>query len=290
MPKKSETGPRHPVGIHVSISGKIDQAVDRAIALNCCGAFQIFTCSPRRWDASPLDTPEVSMFQKKASGASFEVFVHMPYLPNLSSPDSGFYSRSTAVLTREIQRCSSLGIRNLILHFGSHMGTSIEAGRDRIVAACKKSIEATEGSDVRLLLENSADPKSVGSNFATISEVLRLVDERRRTGVCLDTCHAFAAGYDLSTESAVEKSLEVFDSSIGLTNLFLIHLNDSKGNLGSGLDRHESIGKGKIGRSGMSAILTSKRILPLPVVLETPRDYEGEDKENIELTKLLAGC
>ncbi len=278
----------HPVGIHVSISGRLDQCVDRASDLKCCGVFQIFTCSPRRWDATVLDPVEVGTFRKKLSDSDFQVFVHMPYLPNLSSPDGDFYSKSMLVLEREIRRCDELGIKNLILHFGSHMNTSIEAGKQRIVAACVKCIEATEKLDVRLLLENSADPKSVGSNFKTIGEVLEIVGNKKRMGVCLDTCHAFASGYDLSTMAAVEKSLEAFDSTIGLSHLFVIHLNDSKGKLGSGLDRHEDIGKGNIGRAGMSSILKSNRLADLPVVLETPRDYEGEDRENIAATKRLS--
>lgn len=279
----------HSIGIHVSISGKLDQSVDRALALECVGAFQIFTCSPRRWDAAFLDSGEVAAFKRKVSDSKYEVFVHMPYLPNLSSPETGFYKRSKQVLTREIRRCGELGIRYLILHFGSHLNTTIDSGRDRIVEACKNSIEETRDLNVRLLLENSADPNSVGSNFRTIAQVLDLVKDKSRMGVCLDTCHAFASGYDLSNETSVEKSLDIFDSEIGLSRLFLIHLNDSKGKLGSALDRHESIGKGAIGKEGMKAILTSKRLLGLPVVLETPRDYEGEDRENIRITKRFAG-
>ena len=278
----------HKIGIHVSIAGKLDQCFDRAQELQCWGAFQIFTCSPRRWDAAPLDSAEVGLFRKKLSESKFEVFVHMPYLPNLSSPDSNFYSKSTLVLSREIRRCAELGIRFLVLHFGSHMNTTIDSGKERIAGACINAIKETEKLDVRLLLENSADPKSVGSNLKTIGEVLDLVRERNRMGVCLDTCHAFASGYDLSNEAAVEKTVDLFDSQVGLSNLHLIHLNDSKGKLGSGLDRHESIGKGNIGREGMSAILTTKKFQELSVILETPRDYVGEDKENIEMTKHLA--
>ncbi len=279
---------RHPIGIHVSISGKLDQSVDRALDLKCFGTFQIFTCSPRRWDASPLDPAEVGAFRKKSSESNFEVFVHMPYLPNLSSPDKSFYTKSIAVLTREIKRCSELGIRSLVLHFGSHMNTTIESGRERIVEACRKSLEETKDLNVRLLLENSADPKSVGSSFNSIGEALNSIDDRNRIGVCLDTCHAFASGYDLSSEMSVEKTAESFDSLIGLSNIYLIHLNDSKGKLGSSLDRHESIGKGNIGLKGMKAILNTKKFGNIPVNLETPRDYEGEDRENIETTKKLA--
>jgi len=274
----------------VSISGKLDESVDRARELKCSRAFQIFTGSPRRWDSTPLELTEVEAFRKKIQESQFEVFVHMPYLPNLSSPNGEFYSKSKKVLTREIQRSASLGIRYLILHFGSHMKTTVEAGRTRIADACRSSIEETPDSDVRLLLENSADPKSVGSNFESMSEVLAQISNDKRTGVCLDTCHAFASGYDLSSAVGVEKTLDAFDSEMGLHKLYLIHLNDSKGKLGSGLDRHESIGKGSIGKKGMAAILTSKGILDVPVILETPKDHEGEDRENIEMTKKLAGC
>jgi deoxyribonuclease IV len=284
----SKNKSQHPVGIHVSISGKIDQCFERAWDLSCRGTFQIFTCSPRRWEAAPLDPLEVSAFRKKLSDSGCEIFVHMPYLPNLSSPDGFFYSKSIQVLQREIKRCSELGLKNLVLHFGSHMGTSIEDGKERIASACNKSIQATTNLDVRLLLENSADPKSVGSSFKTIGEVLQLVKDQERIGVCLDTCHAFASGYDLTSIAAVQKTMKDFDSSIGLSNLYLVHLNDSKGKLGSSLDKHEDIGKGNIGRAGMTAILKSEMLRKIPIILETPRDYEGEDKENIETTKSLA--
>ncbi|HYB02864.1 MAG TPA: deoxyribonuclease IV, partial [Nitrososphaerales archaeon] len=214
---------QHPVGIHVSISGKIDLCFERARDLACRETFQIFTCSPRRWDAVPLDPLEIGAFRKKLSDSGYEIFVHMPYLPNLSSPDRTFYTKSNQVLQREIKRCSELGIKNLVLHFGSHMGTSIEAGKERIASACTKAIEAIENMEVRLLLENSADPRSVGSSFKTIGEVLELVNDRKRMGVCLDTCHAFASSYDLTSVAAVQKTMKDFDSSIGLSNLFLIH-------------------------------------------------------------------
>ena len=122
----------HAVGIHVSISGKLDEAVDRAIEVGCVGAFQIFTCSPRRWDASKLKSDQVEFFRKKTQQNRFQPFAHMPYLPNLSSPDEKFYSKSVEVLKREIGRCEELGVQNLVLHFGSHMATSIEAGQKRI--------------------------------------------------------------------------------------------------------------------------------------------------------------
>jgi deoxyribonuclease-4 len=287
--KKDQSGIAHDFGIHVSISGKIDLSVDRAIELNCKGVFQIFTCSPRRWDAAALEDNEVAAFREKIQKNNFRVFAHMPYLPNLSSPDSSFYSKSIGVLIREINRCEALGVESLVLHFGSHMNTSVDSGRSRIVAACKKALSETPNTSVRILFENSADAKSVGARFEHIQQVMKEMNDEKRTGICLDTCHAFASGYDLRTDQSVNQTMESFDRTIGLENLYLIHLNDSKGILGSASDRHEDIGKGNIGLEGMSALLKSPLLDNVPVVLETPRDFEGEDKQNVATVKKLIG-
>lgn len=278
----------HAVGIHVSISGKLDESVDRAMEIGCVGAFQIFTCSPRRWDASKLKSEQVEFFRKKTQRHGFQPFAHMPYLPNLSSPDETFHSKSVEVLKREIERCEELGVQSLVLHFGSHMATSIEAGQKRIIQACNSALHETSKSSVKLLLENSAGVKnSTGSEFPFIKRIIDNTLDLDRIGVCFDTCHAFAAGYDLRSADAVKKTMLDFDDQIGLDKLFLIHLNDSKGNLGDGLDRHENIGDGKIGRAGMSAILNMKELSHIPVVLETPIDKEGDDKRNVETVKKL---
>ena len=274
----------HAVGIHVSISGKLDQSVDRAIEVGCVGAFQIFTCSPRQWNASKLKSEEVDSFRKKVVQNKFQVFVHMPYLPNLSSPEEKFYSKSVEVLKREITRCEELGVKNLVLHFGSHMGTSIESGQKRIIQVCNEALHESSDSDVRLLLENSAGVKnSVGSEFPFIQKVMDESLDTGRIGVCFDTCHAFAAGYDLSSFDGVKKTVSDFDDSIGLENLHLIHLNDSKGNVGDCLERHEHIGKGKIGIAEMSAILNLKgfttfRLFSRPQlkVMETTSETLGQ--------------
>jgi len=278
----------HAVGIHVSISGRLDESVDRAIDIGCVGAFQIFTCSPRRWDALKLKSEQVEFFRRKTQQNKFQPFAHMPYLPNLSSPDETFYSKSVEVLKREIGRCEELGVQNLVLHFGSHMATSIEAGQKRIIQACNSALHESSKSSVRLLLENSAGVKnSTGSEFPFIKRIIDNTLDMDRIGVCFDTCHAFAAGYDLRSVDAVKKTMLDFDDQIGLDKLFLIHLNDSKGDLGDGLDRHENIGDGKIGRAGMSAILNMKELSHIPVVLETPIDKEGDDKRNVAIAKKL---
>jgi deoxyribonuclease-4 len=278
----------HAVGIHVSISGKLDLSVDRAIEVGCVGAFQIFTCSPRQWNASKLKPEEVELFKTKVKQNKFQVFAHMPYLPNLSSPDEKFYHKSVEVLKREVNRCDELGVQNLVLHFGSHMGTSVEAGQKRIIQACNEALHESSNSLVRLLLENSAGIKnSVGSEFPFIKKVLDEVLDLNRIGVCFDTCHAFAANYDLRSVEDVKKTVSELDDKVGLENLFLIHLNDSKGEVGDCLDRHENIGKGKIGMAGMAAILGLKELSHIPVVLETPVDNDGDDKRDIETVKKL---
>lgn len=286
MPRSFPEVKNHSVGIHVSISQKLDLAVDRAIEAGCIGAFQIFTCSPRQWNATKLKPTEVELFKQKVEQSNFEIFAHMPYLPNLSSPDAQFYAKSIEVLKRQVSRCEELGAKNLVLHLGSHMGTSVEQGHRRIIDACNEALGRS--SEVRLLLENSAGVKnSVGSEFPNLKHVLDGVSETNRIGVCLDTCHAFASGYDLSTVKAVRETVDKFETEVGIDRLFLIHLNDSKGNLGDRLDRHEHIAKGKIGNEGMRAILHEKRLSHIPVVLETPFEKEGDDKRDIASVKKL---
>jgi deoxyribonuclease IV len=276
------------VGIHVSIAGKLDLCVDRAKEVGCVGSFQIFTCSPRRWNASPLKDEEVAAYRKKSAG--FEVFAHMPYMPNLASPDKPFYEQSVDVLIREIKRCDQLGVPSLVLHFGSHRGTSVEEGHEKVIEACKKSIKATSDAKVRLLLENSAGVRnSVGSDFAFVKKVLDRIDDEGRVGSCLDTCHAFASGYDLRSEKTADVTISEFDQTVGIRRLYLIHVNDSRGKMGDGLDRHENIGKGEIGLAGFRAFLSDKRLRNVPLVLETPIDKEGDDKRNLQTVKKLVG-
>lgn len=286
MPESFPEVKYHSIGLHVSISQKLDLAVDRAIEAGCVGAFQIFTCSPRQWNASRLKSEDVDLFKQKVKQFYFQPFAHMPYLPNLSSPDKDFFSKSVGVLVREVTRCQELGVKNLVLHLGSHMGTSIEQGHRRIIDACNEAL--SQRSEVRLLLENSAGVKnSVGSEFSNLKNIMDQLSDRRRVGVCLDTCHAFAAGYDLTSTKAVRETMVKFQREVGIDRLFLIHLNDSKGNLGDNLDRHEHIGKGRIAREGMSAILHEELLHHIPVVLETPFEKEGDDRRDIAAVKKL---
>jgi deoxyribonuclease-4 len=275
------------LGAHVSISGSIDKAVDRAVELGCT-TFQIFTRNPRGWEAKPLTKKEVEEFRRKFEERGFKVAVaHMPYLPNISSPDKTAHKRSTKSLIQELRRSGELGLQYLVVHVGSHMGKGVEVGIRQAAEAVNMALSQVE-NDVMILLENMAGQRnSVGSTFENIRSILDLVKDGDRVGVCLDTCHAFAAGYDLRAREAIDETLKRFDEIIGLDKLKVIHVNDSKGDLGSGIDRHEHIGMGKIGERGFFELFHHPVIRPLPLILETPVDSRGNFATNMAKLKEL---
>jgi deoxyribonuclease-4 len=213
----------------------------------------------------------------------------MPYLPNLASSKEEVYAKSVEALARELGRCQTLSIPYLVTHLGSHLGGGREGGLARIVAALQ-TVFSEHDSDTILLLENSAGTKnSMGSTFSDMSAILEsLPAERRRLGVCLDTCHLYAAGYDLCTSQALQATLDQFQDYIDLELLMLIHLNDCRGALGSHLDRHEHIGLGQIGERGFRAILSHPALAGLPMILETPVDARRDDMGNLEVARRLA--
>jgi deoxyribonuclease IV len=277
------------LGVHVSVAGGVDRAVTRAREKGC-DAFQIFTSNPRGWRSNPISSESAERFRalQRQSGLS-PVVDHMPYLPNLASAKEEVYAKSVQALARELERAQVLGIPYLVTHLGSHLGAGRESGLARIVAALQ-TVFSENDSDTVLLLENSAGTKnSMGSTFSDIAAVLEsLPEERRRLGVCLDTCHLFAAGYDLRTPEALSAMLGQFQESIGLDKLMLIHLNDCLGALGSHLDRHEHIGLGQIGEVGFLAILGHSVLAGLPMILETPVDARRDDRGNLEVARRLA--
>jgi deoxyribonuclease-4 len=212
----------------------------------------------------------------------------MPYLPNLASPKSEIYDKSVAALTSELERCSLLGIPYLVTHLGHHLGDGIAGGRERVVRAINAALEASDNS-VMLLLENTAGEKnSVGSTFEHIRAILDGINYQNRIGICFDTCHAFAAGYELRTESGIVETITQFDNAIGTHNLKMIHLNDTKGDLGSRLDRHEHIGMGYLGEGAFRLILHHPVLSALPLICETPVDERRDDVGNIEKVRELS--
>jgi len=277
------------LGVHVSIQGSIDTAVDRAVQKGCT-AFQVFTRNPRGWRYKELGEEEVAAFRRKLrSHKSLEAVAHMPYLPNLASPKPDIYRASAESLKVELERSGVLGIRYLVTHLGSHMGAGRKVGLANLIEACVGAIDKVQ-NNVTILLENMAGTSnSMGSSFEDIRLILDGVGRSERVGVCFDTCHAFAAGYDLASSEAVDQTLKLFDEIVGWSRVKVAHLNDSFGGLGCKRDRHEHIGKGYIGRNGFKAFLQRPEVRRLPLILETPFEREDDDVRNMrEVRSLVA--
>jgi deoxyribonuclease-4 len=268
------------LGFHVSIAGSVDQSFDRAQLLGCT-AFQIFTRNPRTWASKQLTNDEVKIFRRKHRETRIgPVFAHMPYLPNLASPNKVIYEKSVASLVEEVERCDALGIP----HIGSHVGSGVKRGKSRITQALGKAVDA--GSPTILLENGSGSGNHMGSRFEDIGDLMDAVGGNR-VGFCLDTCHAFAAGYDISKGEGLRSTLRQLGKTIGFRRLKLVHLNDSVGELGSGIDHHEHIGLGNIGEDGFRYILQS-RLAKKPMIMETPVDDRRSDAENMAKVLELA--
>ncbi len=282
------------LGVHVSISGCLSKSIDNALDIGC-SAFQIFTRSPRQWKTKNIPIEESELFKNKLKESSINsdsIVVHMPYLPNLSAPESDMYQKSLEVFEDEINRCNLLQIPHLVIHLGSHLGKGSKNGISQLINACNIVLNNysdlnSKKNTVKILLENSAGQKnSIGSSIDEIAEILDELNSRI-FGLCLDTCHAFAAGYDLSTENGIIELLDIMANKIGLDRVKVIHLNDSKGKLGSNLDRHYHIGIGKIGEEGFKFLLNNKKVSHIPFILETPIDDVRNNLDNIVYVKKL---
>jgi len=276
------------IGFHVSIGGGLQNAVDNALKIGCT-AFQIFTRNPRGWAEKVLDSRDVQMFKLKLihSGINSDaVAVHMPYLPNLSAPNGELYKKSIDSLVSELQRCIQLEIPNLVIHLGSHLGSGPQNGIDQLANSVNTATDNSKSfgrkkGKVILLLENSAGQKnSIGSKLEDIRTILHKISSKN-VGICIDTCHAFAAGYDLRSEKKNDDFVDKFDSVVGLENLRLVHLNDSKNEIGAHIDRHEHIGLGKIGVKGMAAILKNRKLKGKPIIMETKEDSVRNNLDNL---------
>ena len=275
------------VGVHVSIAGALDLAVDRAKDAGC-DVFQMFSRNPRGWAYPPLIDEVCDEFRVKVKTTGILPVDHMPYLPNLASSKPEIYEKSVPALAAELDRCGRLGIPYLVTHLGHHLGDGIAGGRARVIKAINTALGESDTS-VMLLLENTAGEKnSVGSSFEHIRGIMDGLDALERIGVCFDTCHAFSAGYELRTEEGIAETLAQFDEQVGIRNLRIVHVNDTKGDRGSGLDRHEHIGMGFIGETGFRRILHHPAFKNLPLVCETPVDERRDDVGNIAKVRELA--
>jgi deoxyribonuclease-4 len=273
------------LGFHLSISGGVANA-PAAAEREGYGAFQIFASNPRSWKHSPIDEEEAERFKEIIKSRGIVPFAHVPYLCNPSSSDSLINKKSTGMLIANIESCNKLGINGVVVHIGSHTGSGENTGVKTAANTIRNALENTEGAS--LLLENSSGYRnSVGSKFGQIAEILDKIDSDRAK-VCLDTCHAFAAGYDLSSAAGVGEACDHFESSIGFGRLGVVHLNDAKYPLGSGLDRHWHIGKGYIGAAGFKALFKQKQFREMSFIMETPVNKEGDADTNMREARRIA--
>ncbi len=275
------------LGAHISISGGIYKAPQRGRELGC-DAIQIFTRSQRQWNAKPLSEEDIKRFKENVVKYKIRaVIVHASYLVNLGSPNDDTFKKSLNAIIDDARRAEALGIRYLVFHPGAHMNAGEDFAIKRIAEGLNKAIEETEGFKVMFLLETTAGQgTNVGYRFEHIAQIIDLVDDKSRVGACLDTAHIFAAGYDITSREKYEQTIDLFDEIIGLKRLKVFHLNDSKKELGSRIDRHEHIGKGLIGLDGFRFILNDKRFRNHPMILETP-GAEKYYKENLSVLRSL---
>jgi deoxyribonuclease-4 len=277
------------VGVHVSIAKSIDLAVDRAKEIGC-DTFQIFSRSPRGWSYRDIPEAQVKAFREKLAKSGIAVPVdHMPYLPNLASPKGEHYARSIETLKAELARSGQLGIPYLVTHLGHYHDEGKEAGVQGVIGAVTEAFSAVK-NDVMLLLETTSGEKNtVGGTFEDLRSILDGIGEKRRVGVCFDTCHAFVGGYELRTPGGLGETLDHFDRVIGLSLMKAVHLNDAVGDFGSHWDRHEHIGMGTIGVEGFRNILHNRVFTRLPLICETPVDDRRDDVGNLRKVRELAG-
>ena len=274
-------------GFHISISGGFSKVVEKA-EIRGCETIQFFSRNPRGWKYDSLDHDEAETFRISIQSSNLSpLFLHLPYLPNVASKESKFYSRSIDSIVTDLERAEQLGAPYLIIHIGHQMESSEDEAIEAVAWAINQAFDRVRNSVV-LLLENTAGQGTeIGYEFGQIKKIIEGVEERDRIGICLDTAHSFEAGYDLSNKDGIERTLESFDQTIGLKRLHLLHLNDSKTPLGSRKDRHWHIGEGYIGLEGFRYLINHSLLKHLPGIMETPRKDTVEDLKNMEVIRSL---
>ncbi len=281
-----------PLGVHTSIAGGISNSIDRIEELGC-DAMQIFARNPRSWSSRPIPRNEVDLFRaKRLKAGIWPVAIHTTYLINLCAPDPDIFDKSVGLFKAELRTAEELGADYLVTHLGSPFDMGADFALKRIGSALKEARESGLGKKTMILLENTAGS---GYGFGSdLKDVGRIMDDAALfgldTGLCLDTCHAFAAGYPMSCASEAALLIKTVDGEAGLKRLKLIHLNDSKGGLNSRLDRHEHIGEGKIGLIGFKAFLGNPMIRQIPLILETPKKSEKDDPRNLRAVRRILGA
>jgi deoxyribonuclease-4 len=277
------------LGTHVSGAGKIYQALDIAHDLGC-DTMQIFSRSPQSWrNGSQITSEDIKEFIARRKKYKINpVFIHISYLINLASPDVRLHHGSIQAYIEDMQEAEKLGADYIVTHMGSHKETSEDAGIKRLVEALNIILEKTKMSKVGILLENTSGSGSwLGYRFYHQHKIIKGIKEKSRVGLCLDTAHAYLAGYNLATKDGLKKMIDEIDEMVGTKLIKLIHLNDAAGELGCHHDRHDHIGHGHIGMAGMKRIIIHPKLKNIPMVLETPKTTQSSDKENLALVRKL---
>ncbi|MCY7301925.1 MAG: deoxyribonuclease IV [Thermoleophilia bacterium] len=274
-------------GAHVSSSGGIWQAIDRAEALGC-DAVQVFTQSPRMWRPTNHTPEAIARFRERREEAGIKsVVCHALYLVNLASPDPVIYGKSVAAMRSSLEAASAIGAEGVIFHVGSHLGAGFEAGLEHVVPALKELLELTT-DDLWLLMENSAGAGgTIGRSTDELAAIHHALDHHPRLGLCLDSCHWYVSGVDVTDKVILDAAVAEIDDRIGLNRLRCLHVNDSKAPLGSNLDRHETTGAGLIGDTGLRTFLAQPGFQDLPAILETPGPH-GHGPDAAEVAHLRA--
>ena len=275
------------LGAHMSIAGGVSEALIRGDSIGCT-AIQIFTTSSRQWHAKDFSPEEIEAFQKTQRESSIAcVLAHANYLINLGSPNASIHKKSVFVASKELAACQALGIPFLILHPGAYTSSTSAQGCKAVAQGINALFEQVPGKTMILLETMAGQGTALGSTFEELATICDLIDQKNRVGICLDTAHIFAVGYNFSTPQTYKKLWDDFDRIIGLSHLKAIHLNDSKKECGSRVDRHEGIGEGAIGLEGFRLLMNDERLLFIPKILETPKATLQDDLRNLKIIRAL---
>lgn len=275
------------LGAHFSISKGLHNALYKAVKYGCT-ALQIFTKNSSTWKERTLTREEINRFDKaiKQTGIT-PIASHTSYLINLATPERKKHAMSCNALKQELIRSSSLNIPFVVLHPGAHLGKGKEAGVEKVALSINEIFARTPDLQIRLLFETTAGQGSaLGHTFDQLALIMEKIENQNRIGICLDTSHVFAAGYDIRTPESYRKTTDAFDEIIGFENLYVIHLNDSKKKLGSRVDRHEHIGEGYIGIKAFELLMNDMRFWNVPKIIETPKQKDGPDTDEMNLNRL----
>lgn len=280
------------IGAHLSISGGLHLAIDRAVEAEC-NVLQIFTRNANQWKGKTVSDAEVNLFRNKRKTSGLrDVISHDSYLINLAAPPGDIRQKSIAAFEEELTICARLGIDKVVMHPGSHLTDSPENALNRVIEAFDVLFEAVPQFEGYVLLETTAGQGSnLGRTFEELQVIIRGSRYPAKFGVCFDTCHTFAAGYNTATEEGYAETMDAFDRIIGIEKLLCFHFNDSKKGLGSRVDRHEHIGQGTLGLNPFRYILNDIRFKTIPKILETPKGDKGEmDSINMKVLRELISC